>query len=174
MATAWERALEESGPLPRTRKVLMRSAITMSPDRGGAFDTLLALVRHGLGGTSGNGRQYVSWIHEADFIRAVYWLIGHETLSGPVNLASPNPLPNSEFMRALREAWGIRIGLPAVEWMLEIGAIFLRTETELILKSRRVVPGLLTQGGFKFDFPGWPAAARELCAGWREMNLGKP
>lgn len=128
-------------------------------------------MRCGLGGTSGNGRQYVSWIHEIDFVRAVRWLIEHETLSGPVNLAAPNPLPNSEFMRALRKAWGISIGLPAAEWMLEIGAIFLRTETELILKSRRVVPGRLTQAGFKFEFPDWPAAARELCARWRAQAV---
>jgi uncharacterized protein len=170
VATAWERAAEEEGPLPRTRKVLMRSAITMSPDRGGAFDILLGLVRLGLGGKSGDGRQYVSWIHEKDFIRAVYWLIQNETLSGPVNLASPNPVPNAEFMRALREAWGIGIGLPAAEWMLETGAVFLRTETELILKSRRVVPGLLAQSGFQFEFPDWPGAARDLCRGWREIR----
>src|SRR5262249_30150119 len=136
VATSWERAANEFASLPRTRLVLMRSAITMSPDRGGAFDVLLGLVRRGLGAKSGTGRQFVSWIHELDLIRAVYWLIAHEELRGPVNLASPNPLPNAEFMRALREAWGIRIGLPAAEWMLEIGAIFLRTETELILKSR--------------------------------------
>ena len=170
VATSWERAMEDAGNLPRTRKVLMRSAITMSPDSGGAFDVLLGLVRHGLGGASGNGRQYVSWIHEVDFIRAVYWLIEHETLSGPVNIASPNPLPNADFMRGLREAWGIRAGLPAAEWMLEIGAVFLRTETELILKSRRVVPGLLAQGGFKFEFPEWNVAARDLCSQWRERR----
>lgn len=170
VATAWERAVQDAGPLPRTRTVLMRSAITMSPDSGGAFDTLLGLVRHGLGGTSGDGRQYVSWIHEVDFIRAVYWLIAHETLSGPVNLASPNPLSNAEFMRALRKAWGTRLGLPAAEWMLEIGAVFLRTETELILKSRRVTPGLLAQGGFEFQFPLWADAARDLCGRWRDMN----
>jgi uncharacterized protein len=97
-------------------------------------------------------------------------LIEREELSGPVNLASPNPVPNAEFMRALREAWGIAIGLPAAEWMLEIGAIFLRTETELILKSRRVTPGLLADGGFKFQFPAWPESARDLCRRWREMH----
>jgi uncharacterized protein (TIGR01777 family) len=163
VAQAWERAAIEAGPLPRTRLVLLRSAITMSPDRGGAFDMLLRLVRFGLGGQNGNGRQYVSWIHEADFIRAIYWLIEHESLSGPVNLAAPNPLPNASFMRELRRAWGMPLGLPSSKWMLEAGAFFLRTETELILKSRRVVPSLLSRDGFEFKFPDWPDAARDLC-----------
>lgn len=167
VAKAWEREVEEAGPLPRTRKVILRSAMTMSPDHGGVFDVLLRLVRFGLGGQSGDGRQFVSWIHEADFLRAVRWLIERDDVSGPVNLAAPSPLPNAEFMRALREAWGIRFGLPAPAWMLEIGAVFLRTETELILKSRRVVPGRLLQQGFAFQFPSWPEAARELCERWR-------
>ncbi len=120
VAKAWEQAAYEAGPWPRTRLVLLRSAIIMSPDRGGPFDMLLKLVRWGLGGQNGNGRQYVSWIHEADFVRAVYWLIEHESLGGPVNLAAPNPLPNADFMRGLRRAWGIPLGLPATEWMLEV------------------------------------------------------
>ena len=139
----------------------------MSPDRGGIFDTLLALVRRGLGGTSGDGRQYVSWIHDADFVRAVYWLIEHDDVNGVVNVAAPNPLPNAAFMRALREAWGTRLGLPATKWMLEIGAFFLRTETELVLKSRRVVPGVLAERGFNFELPMWPEAAQDLCRRWR-------
>lgn len=166
VATAWERALDEV-PTPGTRKVKLRSAVVMSPDRGGIFDTLLALVRCGLGGTAGDGRQYVSWIHEVDFIRAVSWIIDREHLEGAVNLAAPDPLPNKEFMAALRQAWGTPIGLPATKGMLELGAIFLRTETELILKSRRVVPGRLLEDGFTFVYPEWPAAARELCERWR-------
>jgi len=125
---------------------------------------LLNLIRLGLGGANGSGRQYVSWIHEFDFVRAIYWLIEHETLSGPVNLAAPNPLPNTDFMRDLRRAWGMPFGLPSTEWMLELGAFFLRTETELILKSRRVIPARLLQQGFAFQFAHWPDAARELCA----------
>ncbi len=166
VARFWERALDEA-PAPRTRKVKMRAAMVMSPDRGGVFDTLLGLVRRGLGGRSGDGRQYVSWIHHVDFVRAVRWLIGNGAIEGAVNLAAPNPLPNADFMRALREAWGISLGLPATKWMLEIGALFLGTETELVLKSRRVVPGRLLQEGFTFDFPAWPEAARDLCAAWR-------
>ena len=166
VARAWERAVDEAD-LPHTRKVKMRSAMVMSPDTGGVFDTLLRLVRYGLGGRAGDGRQYVSWIHDADFVRAVYWLIEHDELAGPVNLAAPNPLPNARFMQTLRETWGGRLGMPATELMLEAGAFFLRSETELILKSRRVVPGKLLEGGFDFEFPAWPEAARDLCRRWR-------
>src|ERR1043166_110987 len=104
------------------------------------FPTLRRLVRFGLGGKMGSGRQYVSWIHEVDFCRAVEWLIAHETLTGPVTIAAPNPIPNREMMKTLREVCGVPFGLPATEWMLELGAIFLRTETELIIKSRRIIP----------------------------------
>jgi hypothetical protein len=110
----------------------------------------------------------VSWIHHVDFVRAVTWLLEHEDFDGVVNLAAPHPLPNAEFMRALRNAWGTRIGLPATAWMLELGAIAMRTETELVLKSRRVVPGRLASAGFEFRFPEWPAAARDLCQEWRD------
>ena len=169
VARAWERELHLA-ETPRTRKVAMRSAMVMSPDRGGVFDVLLGLVRRGLGGKAGDGRQYVSWIHHEDFARAVEWLIGRDDVDGPVNVAAPNPLPNAAFMRGLREAWGIRVGLPASRWMLEAGAAVLRTETELILKSRRVVPGRLLDAGFEFRHPTWQEAARELCAEWRVRN----
>ena len=169
VAKAWERAAL-SASLPATRLVLLRSAMTMSPDRGGIFDTLLGLVRRGLGGTCGDGRQFVSWIHESDFIRALDWIIEREHLNGAINLAAPGPLPNAEFMRAIRKAWGARIGLPATAWMLELGALFLRTETELILKSRRVVPGILEKDGFEFEFSDWREAAVDLCQRWREAR----
>jgi len=165
VATAWERALNEAAT-PRTRKVLMRSAMTMSPNRGGIFDALLRLVRFDMGGRVGDGRQYVSWIHERDFIQAVSWLIDHDEVSGPVNLASPNPLPYSEFMRMLRCAKRVRVGIPTPAWMLEIGAFLIRTESELVLKSRRVVPGRLLNAGFQFQYPNWPEAAQELCSRW--------
>jgi len=167
VATSWERALAAAAT-PRTRKVALRAAVVMSPDRGGPFDLLLRLVRFGLGGQSGHGRQYVSWIHDRDFVRAVAWLIEHDKIDGAVNLAAPHPLPNAAFMRALREAWGMRLGLPASAWMLSVGTWLLRTETELVLKSRRVVPGRLVQQGFAFDFPTWPEAARDLCRRRRE------
>lgn len=165
----WERAANEANT-PNTRKVMLRSAMVMSPDRGGVFDTLLRLVRFGLGGRSGSGRQYVSWIHDEDFVRSIMWLMEREEFAGPVNLTSPNPLPNDEFMKTLREAWGTRVGLSATEWMLEIGAFFLRTETELILKSRRVVPARLVQSGFEFHFSRWREAARDLCGRLRKAG----
>ncbi len=171
VATEWERALNQA-PTPLTRKVLMRSAIIMNPDPGSPFDMLLRLVRLGLGGQAGDGKQYMSWIHDQDFVRAVLWLIEHEELAGPVNLASTNPLTNAEFMRALRAAWGMPFGLPAAEWMLELGAFILRSETELILKSRRVIPARLLQSGFDFQFPTWPDAARDLCARSRAQSNG--
>jgi uncharacterized protein (TIGR01777 family) len=170
VAHAWEAAAVAP---PQTRLVLMRSAMVMSPDRGGVFDTLLRLARSGLGGRAASGRQYVSWIHHADFARAVEWLIEREDVDGPVNLAAPHPLPNADFMRALREAWGTRVGLPASAWMLEAGARVLRTETELILKSRRVVPGRLLEHGFRFAHPWWEAAARDLVAEWKALP-GQP
>jgi hypothetical protein len=163
VAKAWEEAFF-STPTPFTRKVAIRSALTLSPDPGGVFDVLLGLVRHGLGGRHGSGMQFVSWIHEADFVRAVDLLIDREEFTGVVNLASPHPLPNWEFMRVLREAWGIRFGLAVPEWMLEMGTCLMRTESELVLKSRRVVPGRLLSAGFEFLFPDWPAAARDLVA----------
>jgi len=169
VAKAWERAAEQA-VTPRTRKVLLRSAMTMNPDPGSIFAVLLGLVKKGLGGTCGNGRQFVSWLHERDFIRAIYWLIERDDFAGPVNLASPNPVPNAEFMRTLRVAWGTRIGLPAAAWMLAIGAVFMRTETELILKSRRVAPGRLLGAGFSFEFPYWADAAADLCRRWRERK----
>jgi uncharacterized protein len=144
--------------------------MTFSVDRGGVFDLLLGLVRRGLGGTQGSGKQFVSWIHETDFVRAVEFLIEREDFSGIVNLASPNPLPNREFMKALRKAWGTHIGLPAPAWMLEIGTFLLRTESELVLKSRRVVPGRLLAARFEFLFPEWPAAARELVSRWKQST----
>jgi uncharacterized protein (TIGR01777 family) len=170
---AWERAVDEA-VVPRTRVVKLRTAVVMSPEPGGPFDILLRLIRFGLGGTSGDGRQYVSWIHDADFVRAVDWIARNDAISGPVNLAAPEPLPNAAFMRELRRAWGIPIGLPSPDWMLEIGARLLGTETELVLKSRNVVPGKLAASGFTFDVPRWDAAARDLCARWRATSPRPP
>jgi len=169
VARAWERSLDES-QTPNTRKVAMRSAMVMSPDKGGIFETLLTLTRRGLGGTAASGRQYISWIHHHDFTRAVRWLVEHDDVHGPVNIAAPNPLPNRDFMRELRQAWGARVGLPATKLMLEAGALLLRTESELVLKSRRVTPGLLLEHGVHFDHPHWSTAARQLCQDWRRNH----
>lgn len=145
----------------------MRSAMIMSPDRGGIFATLVGLVRVGLGGRVGHGRQFVSWIHGHEFVRAVEWLIEHREIDGHVKLASPSPRRYAEFMAAIRRAWGAPFGLPAPAWLVEIGTFLLRTESELVLKSRRVVPGRLRAGGFSFDFPDWSEAAGDLCRRYR-------
>jgi uncharacterized protein len=140
----------------------------LSPDQDSIFDYLLWLVRLGLGGTAGSGKQYISWIHYHDFINAVNFIIKNNAISGAINLTAPTPLPNKEFMRLLRKAWGQKIGLPAYEWMLEVGGIFLSTESELVLKSRKVAPKKLEDAGFKFKFPDWEEAAKDLCYSWKK------
>ena len=170
VAKAWEGAFF-SAETPKTRQVALRSAMTFSPDRGGVFDVFSMLVRHGLGGTNFPGTQFVSWIHEVDFIRAVEFLIARPELSGPINLASAHPLPNAEFLGILRKAWGARLGVPTLPWMLEVGTFLLRTESELVLKSRRVVPGRLLEAGFDFSYPTWEEAATDLVArSWRDTR----
>ena len=169
VAKDWEDAFIET-PTPRTRKVALRSAIVFSPAPGSAFAILSNLVRLSLGGWQGNGRQFVSWIHEDDFARAVEFLIGCESLAGPVNVASPNPIPNRAFMAALRYAWDVPNGFPIPSLLIKLGAVFMRTESELVLKSRRVVPGRLLEAGFNFDFPDWPEAAEDLVNKWRHRH----
>jgi hypothetical protein len=166
VAKDWESAFFEK-TTPRTRKVAMRSAILFSAIPGSAFTIFSNLVRIGLGGRQGNGRQFVSWVHDSDFARAVDFLIARDDLAGPINIASPNPLPNREFMAILREAWDVPNGLPIPTPALAIGAFFLRTETELVLKSRRVVPTRLLNAGFHFEYPNWPAAVADLAQQWR-------
>ena len=173
VAKAWEEAFF-SADTPRTRKVALRSAMTFSPDPGGVFDVFLALVRHGLGGANLPGTQFVSWIHETDFIRAIDLLIARPDLSGPINLASPSPLPNRDFLRILRKEWGTPFGLPTTRWMLELGTFLLRTESELVLKSRRVIPTTLLEAGFTFTYPTWPEAAHELVTRWRAQHTRHP
>jgi hypothetical protein len=163
IARQWE-AAQVHAPTPNTRKVALRTAIVMAPGRGGAFELLRRLSRWGLGGPVGGGRQYMSWIHGHDFVRAVDFLLARDDIAGPVNVASPNPVPYLTFMADLRRACGVPIGLPATKWMAEIGAFVLRTDTELLLKSRRVIPGRLLAKGFDFDYPDWPIAARVLAA----------
>jgi uncharacterized protein len=160
IAKRWEAELKRADT-PHTRKVALRAAMVMSPDKGGVFDYLSWLARLGLGGPVAGGRQYVSWIHDDDFVRAVALLI-REPVEGAVNLAAPGPLPQKDFMRELRSAWRSPVGLPATKWMAEIGAFAIRSDTELLLKSRRVVPGRLAKAGFEFHFPNWREAAQNL------------
>ena len=169
VARDWEAAFF-AAETPRTRKVALRSAIVFSPSADSAFGILSNLVRLGLGGKQGSGRQFVSWIHERDFARAVEFLVAREDLDGPVNVAAPNPLPNRGLMAGLREAWGVPNGFPAPSLAVKIGAFFLRTESELVLKSRRVVPGRLLDAGFEFEFPEWAEAAEDLVMEWRHRD----
>ena len=161
VAREWERAFE-AAPTPSTRKVALRTAMVLGTQAGSVLDVLRRLVRSGLGGHMGTGNQYVSWIHEHDFCRGIEWLISRQDFHGVVNLAAPNPISNRELMKTLRYACSKSFGLPAAGWMLEIGAFFMRTETELIIKSRRVVPGRLLESGFEFRFPGLEKALADL------------
>ncbi|WP_432546327.1 TIGR01777 family oxidoreductase [Kineococcus sp. SYSU DK004] len=166
IARRWEQTQAEAAT-PTTRRVALRTAMVMTPDRGGVFDYLSWMARLGLGGPVDGGRQYVSWIHGEDFVRAVEFLLQREDLDGPFNLAAPGPVAQAEFTRSLRRAWGRRLGLPATRLMAEVGAFALRTDTELLLKSRRVVPTRLLQEGFTFTHPAWSAAAGDLVASAR-------
>lgn len=156
----WEKVLWQA-EVPQTRRVAMRLAMTFGP-HGDVWNAFARIAKLGLGGPLGGGQQWVSWIHRDDFCRAVEWIIEHPQLEGAVNLSSPNPLPNAEFVRELRQALGIPFGLPATKWMLEIGAKFLGTETELLIKSRRVVPGKLLKSGFEFQYQNWRDAAKAI------------
>jgi uncharacterized protein (TIGR01777 family) len=161
VALAWERALFEA-QTPNTRKVALRISMVLSDEEGSVFPVLRGLVRKGIGGAMAGGRQYVAWIHHEDFCRAIDWILAHPELSGGVNVAAPNPITNRDMMRTLRQVCRVPIGLPAARWMLEIGAFFMRTETELMLKSRRAIPGKLLADGFQFQFSNFEQAAQNL------------
>lgn len=171
IAKAWEAELD-AAHTPKTRRVAMRMAIVMSAEKGGAFDHMARIARRWLGGRIGDGKQYISWIHEEDLARAVLFLIEHEELSGPVNLSSPSPMPNAEFNATLRQAMGIKIGLPVPQPILELGMWFRKSDSELVLKSRRVIPGKLTRAGFKFDFETWTKASADLAKRWKALYAG--
>jgi len=161
VAQAWERALNEANT-HQTRKVALRTSMVLGLGRNSVFPVLRRLTKFGLGGRQGSGKQFVSWIHVTDFCRVVAWAIARDELAGPINQCAPNPLPNAEMMRCFREVCRMPIGLPATEWMLEIGAFFLRTETELIFKSRRVISARLPASGFTFQFPTFREAIADL------------
>ena len=161
VARAWEETLYKA-PTPATRKVALRTAMVFAAGKGGVYRTLRGLTRWGLGGTIAGGRQFISWIHEVDFCHSVEWLIHRDDFSGPVNVASPNPIPQREMMRIIRRECGVPFGLPATRRMLEVAAFVHRTEAELILKSRRVVPGRLLAEGFQFRFPRMEDAVRDI------------
>lgn len=159
----WEGALWASRT-PGTRQVALRAGMVYGPGADGVMALTDRLVRLGLAGPMAGGGQYMSWLHERDFVRAVAFLIGRADLAGPVNVTAPRPVTNAEFFRAYRAAWGAPVGLPSSAWMLHVGAAVLGSEAELLLKSRRVVPRRLLDAGFVFDFPTWPEAIRDLVA----------
>jgi uncharacterized protein (TIGR01777 family) len=146
----WEKTFFEQST-PNTRKIALRMAITLG--MGGVIIPYLNLCKFGLGGKQASGNQMFSWIHIEDVCRAVEFLIEKEDIEGAYNLSSPNPVTNKVFMKTLREVTHTKIGLPAYKWMLKLGAFLIGTETELILKSRWVVPTKLLQLGFKFKHP---------------------
>ncbi|MFC6223968.1 TIGR01777 family oxidoreductase [Hymenobacter artigasi] len=160
VARAWEEAFAAC-PAPATRKVALRTAIVLGRD-GGAFPVMARLARWGLGSPQGNGRQWMSWLHITDFCRAVQFLLNEPTAAGAFNLCAPQPLPNRDFMALLRQELRPWLQLPQPEWLLEVGAFVLRTETELIFKSRKVYPQRMLESGFTFGFPTCEMAVRDL------------
>ena len=163
VAQAWEAAFA-AAPTPSTRKVALRLGMVLGLERGTVFRVLRRLTRLRLGGPMAGGRQFVSWIHEVDFCRAVDWLLAHDEVFGPVNAVAPTPITNRAMMAEFRRVCGVRVGLPATQWMLEVGSLLLRTETELVIKSRRVVPKRLLDAGFEFRYPMLGPAIDELNA----------
>jgi uncharacterized protein len=147
----WE-AVFNQHKLTKTRKVILRTSIVLG-NSGGAFVPYKILTRIGLGGVQGSGKQYSSWLHEKDFCRIVEWIIKTPDATGVYNTTAPFPITNQIFMNALRSVLNIPFGIPLPGWLLNIGAVLARTETELLLKSRWVLPERLLNEGFQFEFP---------------------
>ena len=159
VATQWENRFF-SYHLSHTRQVAMRMAIVLGKT-GGALKPLKIMTRLGLGGKQGKGNQMFSWVHIEDVYQVILFLMEHDELTGAVNCSSPFPLPNKEVMKLLREKLGVPVGIPSPAWLLEIGAVFIRTETELLLKSRWVLPGRLLKAGYRFKYPDLDSAFDE-------------
>lgn len=148
---AWEKTFYNE-VVPDTRKIVARLSIVLGDD-GGALKPFQNLAKFGLGGKMGSGKQMMSWVHIDDVARAIDFLIRHETLSGIFNITSPNAISNKVFMKTLRKAAHMPIGIPSAVWMIKIGAFIIGTESELILKSRWSVPKKLLEAGFEFKYP---------------------
>ena len=159
----WEKAMDSS-PTEKTRKIAVRCGVVMGLNKGGAFNIFLNLCRFGLGGPVAGGEQKVSWMHEQDFVQAIDFLIKNKNISGPVNFCSPQPLSQKELMKTLRESVGIKIGLPAPKWLIELSSYLIQVDSELSLKSRFVIPKVLNESEFKFQFPDWRSASKHLVA----------
>ncbi|RFS24454.1 TIGR01777 family protein [Chitinophaga silvatica] len=149
---------------PDTRKIIMRLGITLGWQPGGVMYPYLNLLKFGLGGYQGNGQQRYTWVHIADVANMMEWLYENNNLEGTFNCTSPNPVLNKDFMKTLRNATGHLFGLPAPALMLRLGASLIGTETELLLKSRWVVPTKALQAGFKFQYPQLPGAINDIIA----------
>lgn len=160
VARRWEAALTEL-ELPRTRRVALRTGMVFGVGAGGVMETTDHVVRLGGAGPMAGGGQMVSWIHVDDFCRALAFLVAAE-LSGPVNVCAPAPLPNRAFLAAYRRAWNVPFGLPSAAWMIQAGARVMKSEAELLLKSRWAAPQRLVDAGFAFTFPSWPEAISAL------------
>jgi uncharacterized protein (TIGR01777 family) len=157
---AWEKAFFEL-ELPNTRRVAMRTSIVLGKE-GDATKILMKLAKFGLGGKQGSGEQFFSWLHINDFIEITDSILRNPQLEGVVNCVAPNPVTNSQQMEIIRKAVGVPFGLPSTEWMLEIGAFFLGTETELVLKSRKVFPEKLLNTGYQFEYEKLENAMAEI------------
>ena len=155
---------------PGTRKIALRSAVTFSPTPGNVFAVLSRLTRLSLGGAAGSGRQFLPWIHEADYASAIEFLIAREDLDGPFNLVAPNPLPNRDFMAALCYAWDVPNAIPAPSLAIRLGALLMNSNPELVLGSCRAVPYRLLEAGFHFQYPNWPQAAEDLVRQWKARS----
>jgi uncharacterized protein (TIGR01777 family) len=149
VALSWEKAFFKT-ETPNTLKTALRTSIVLGKN-GGAFIPLKTLAKTGFGGKQGKGNQFVSWIHEEDFANAVDFIIEKEIV-GVINVVSPEPLRNADFMKKLRKAVGFPFGIPMNVFLLKIGSFIIRTEAELVLKSRNVIPKRLSENGFQFKF----------------------
>ncbi len=161
IAENWEKE-QARAQTPRTRKVALRTAMVMGRNPDSVMGVLSRMTKLGLGGKIAGGGQYMSWIHEDDFARAMDFLIAREDIDGAVNICAPVPLTQGEFMRALRKELHMPIGLPATAWMVKLGAVFMRTDSELVIKSRRVIPRRLEEAGFQWRFDRWEDACHDL------------
>lgn len=159
VAKAWEAAFYET-ETPHTMKTALRTSIVLGKE-GGAFIPLAKITKMGLGGKQGSGNQMISWIHELDYARAVAFII-EKKLEGVVNVTAPHPVKNHEFMEEMRRGLQMRFGLNSPKFLLEFGAVFMRTETELLLKSRFVMPRRLLNAGFTFEYPSIDKALNNL------------
>ena len=160
---AWEDACTHAA-LPTQRQIILRTTFVIGRD-GGALSRLAFLARLGLGGTVGSGSQGMSWIHERDLNRIFQRAIDDSAMRGIYIATAPEPVSNKVFMRELRRAMRVPIGLPAAAWMVRIGApILMRTDPELALYGRYCVSRRLREEGFTFEFPSLAPALADLCA----------